>query len=210
MAVFPKLAELNRLRNKIRSGQEVSIGVFCWGNGDRSPLAQHAMQEEFKRLGFHNVKIFSFGTSVSPKSHGGPASERTAAYARELGYAGINRHVRRTAEEAFAEIDKADLLLTVSPMHMGYLAEGLAEEYPKKAHEVLMKTWTLKGFANKKEWTLPFDGLARIANRLYRGLSSKDPYFRPKTPEGEREFRKDLDDLVVDAKKAVSRLAPKR
>ncbi|MBI5228805.1 hypothetical protein HY991_01750 [Candidatus Micrarchaeota archaeon] len=206
--MFPKLINLKKLSRKIANREPVRIGVFCSGNGDRSPLAQQVLKDEFKKRGLANVKVFSFGLSVSPSSHHASASERTASYARDLGYSGIDAHKRRHAsdKDVQADVNGADLLLAVSPAHLGYLAEYYADEKPTKARDVLMKTWTLNGFANRREWTLPFDGFARAANRLYRGLSSKDPYFHPKTPAGEKAFRKDLDTVISDCKKAVVRL----
>ena len=206
--LFPKLRDLEVVREKIMRGKPVSIGVFCSGNGDRSPLAHQVLQEEFKRKGFDNIQIFSFGTSVTPSSHLKGASVRTSAYARELGYAGIGGHKRRHIgdEDVQREIKNADLLLAVSPSHMALAAEFAADENPRAAYDVLRKTWTLQGFANKTQWTLPFDGLARMWNRLYRGLATKDPYYQPKTPEGEKQFRKMLDEVVKQAKKAASRL----
>ncbi len=202
-----------RVRNKILEGKPVSIGVFCSGNGDRSPLAEQVLRKEFRNRGLGNVHVFSFGLSVSPASHLKGAADRTAAYARELGYTEINDHQRRHVGDADVteQIKKADLLIAVSPMHLGYLAEYGADENQQAAPAILSKTQTLKGLASNKMWTMPLDGFARFANRLYRrGLASKDPYFQPKTPEGEKRFRAMLDDVVSDARKAAARLTKTR
>ena len=205
---FPKLRGLSELKRKIKGGKAVSIGVFCSGNGDRSPLIEQVLRAEFGKKGLSNVHVFSFGLSTAPQRHMQGAAQRTADYAKELGYAGIAGHKRRHIgdEDVQREITNADLLFAVSPSHMAFLAEYGADENPEAAPQMLRKTWTLKGFAGKKQWALPFDGLARAFNRLYRGIATKDPYFQPKTPEGNRAFKRMLDDAIADAKKAAKRL----
>lgn len=207
---FPKLRDLERIRKKILKGDEVKFGVFCSGNGDRSPLIQQVLQEEFKRQGLHNVRVFSFGVSTSPTSHHQGAAARTREYAVSHGYTGIDDHKRRHVgdEDVQKDIREADLLLAVSPSHLAMVAEYGADEHPEAAAQMIRKTWTLKGLANRREWTLPFDGLARMFVRMYRGLATKDPYFQPKTPQGDARFRQMLDEAVIDAKKAAKRLFP--
>jgi len=150
--------------------------------------------------------------SVSPSKHHQGAADRTATYARELGYTGINGHQRRAVggEDVWAQIGKADLILGVSPAHAAYLAEFGADEDPKAAQRILAKTQTLKGLAHNTMWTMPLDGMARLFNQLYRrGLATKDPYFQPKNAQGEKKFRAMLDDVVKDSKLAVARLTKK-
>ena len=200
--VFAKLLGVAVLRDKIREHKPVSIGVFCSGNADRSPLAEAVLRREFVLRGYSQVKIFSFGTSVSPAKHLGSASERTTKHALDMGYHLIVDHKRRHIGDVDVqkEIADADLLLAISPSHAALAAEYIADEYPKAADHILGKTWTLKGFADKREWTLPF------RRRLGRGLALNDPYFHPKTPEGELAFRKDLKAVERASKRAVERL----
>ncbi len=196
-----KLGNVREVKKKILGGEPVSIGVFCSGNGDRSPLAHAVLQKEFNEAGLTHVRVFSFGTSVSPAKHHGPASERTARHSRIMGY-DLSQHQRRHLSDADVQRDikKADLLFAISPSHAALAAEYSADEAPDAHAHILKKTWTLKGFANRSEWTLPF------RRRLARGLALKDPYFYPETPVGEAKFRIDLNAVEAAAKKAVSRL----
>lgn len=202
--VFAKLRRVSEVRKKIAEGKQVSIGVFCSGNGDRSPLAHAVLKRELEKAGLRNVRVFSFGTSVSPARHHGPASERTTSHAREMGY-DLSQHSRRhiADDDVQRDIKNADILLAISPSHAALAAEFTADEHLAAAEDVLNKTWTLKGFANKKEWTLPFRA------RLARGLALKDPYWRPKNLDGEMAFLKDLRAVEKAAKLAVRRLLAK-
>ncbi len=199
-----RLGYIGEVQRKIAAKKPVLIGVFCSGNGDRSPLAHAVLQKTFERAGFTNVRIFSFGTSVSPAKHHGPASDRTTSHAKEMGY-DLGRHRRRhlSDEDVQRDIQRADLLLAISPSHAALAAEYSADEAPNAHEPILEKTWTLKGFANKTEWTRPFRW------RLARGLALKDPYFHPRTPAGEEKFRRDLRAVEAAAKKAVIRLLKK-
>ncbi len=204
MPVFPKLKHLSAVQEKIKRGDAVKIGVFCSGNGDRSPLAHRVLQTTFNNLGYRNVEVFSFGTSVSPSSHHGAASSRTSAHAKEMGY-DLSSHSRRHIgdDDVQADIKKADLLLAMSPSHLAMAVEYSADESPQIMPHLLGKTWTLKGFADRKEWTR---GPRQVLGGIARRLSLRDPYFHDKTSEGERAFRKDLNAVEMTAKKAVRRL----
>lgn len=183
--------------------------VFCSGNGDRSPLAEQVLKTEFAKKGLKNVKISSFGVSVTPAKHLTGAAARTSQYASELGFEGINAHRRRSISDpdVLREIKESDLLLAVSDAHSAFVAEYGADENPQAARTILSKTWTLKGLANGTQWTAPFGGAARVFNQLYRGLASKDPYFQPETVQGNKKFRLMLDDLIKTSKKAAGRLS---
>ena len=169
------------------------------------------LQEAFRRRGFGNVRVTSFGVSTSPAKHLSGAAERTLRYAVENGYGGIRSHRRRHIGDGDVEreIKKADLLLAISPGHAALAAEYGADENPRAAHDVLRKTWTLEGLARRTEWTAPLIGVSLAFNRLYRGIALKDPYFQPKTPEGNREFDRRLGAVVAASKKAAERLMPK-
>ncbi|MFH0712959.1 MAG: hypothetical protein V1722_05990 [Candidatus Micrarchaeota archaeon] len=199
--VFTKLRRVSEVRKKIAEGKPVSIGVFCSGNGDRSPLAHAVLQRELEKAGLRNVRVFSFGTSVSPAKHHGAASFRTTGHAAIMGY-DLSSHSRRhiADDDVQSDIKGADILLAISPSHAALAAEFTADEAPNMHRHILDKTWTLKGFANKIEWTLPF------RTRLARGLALKDPYFHPKTAAGERAFKRDLYEVEKAAKLAVKRL----
>ncbi len=196
-----RLGYVAEVQRKILKGKPVSIGVFCSGNGDRSPFAQAVLEKTFRDIEYYNVRVFSFGTSVSPNRHHGPASARTFRHAKEMGY-DLSGHKRRHISDADVQQDikKADLLLAISPSHAALAAEYSADEAPNALKDILKKTWTLKGFANRSEWTLPFRG------RLARGLALKDPYFHPETLAGERKFRADLIAVGNAALKAFRRL----
>ncbi len=202
--VFSKLGHLREVKRKIRDHKIVSIGVFCSGNGDRSPLAHAVLQKKFEDAGFRNVRVFSFGTSVSPSKHLGPASARTARHAREMGY-DLSQHKRRHIgdEDIQREIAKADLLFAISPSHLALAAEYGADEAPKAHEHILKKSWTLKGFATKKEWTRPW---RLLTGSIARGLALNDPYFHKETSGGEHAFRRDLQAVEKAAKMAVRRL----
>ncbi len=196
-----KLGYVAEVQRKILKGKPVSIGVFCSGNGDRSPFAEAVLKKAFGDIEYYNVRVFSFGTSVSPDKHHGPASLRTTRHAEEMGY-DLSKHKRRHLSDGHVQEDikNADLLFAISPSHAALAAEYSADEAPNAHKDILKKTWTLKGFANRSEWTLPF------RRRLARGLALKDPYFHPQTPAGEIKFRADLMAVRATALKAFRRL----
>ncbi|MFH1247129.1 MAG: hypothetical protein V1644_01995, partial [Candidatus Micrarchaeota archaeon] len=166
MAVFSKLAYLNAVKRKIKAGKPVSVGVFCTGNSDRSPLAKAALKRRFRELGYDNVKVFSFGVtaeSADPQA----SSPRTQKHAKAMGY-DLSSHRSTSVRQASSDIANADLLLGMSPSHSGIISETRADSEKGKA--ILRKSWSLAGFARKKEWTMRFRG------RLARGLALQDPY----------------------------------
>jgi len=209
--LFPRISHLEKVREKIRGDKPVSIGVFCSGNGDRSPFAQQVLQEEFKKAGHKNVRVFSFGLSAPEEEKGEGAAKRTAGHALDMGYEGIRSHVRRSVRDDSVkdDIQKADLLFAISPSHLLYLLEYGADEGEPALREKLHKLWTLKGFATKREWKMPVQGLKIIpfiGSAMRRSLSVKDPYFQPKTEAGEEQFRKMLEAVRDTAKLAAKRL----
>ena len=203
-----RATNIAQVKNKILEGQPVSVGVFCMGNGDRSALAEQVMTKELVSRGISNVRVFSFGLSVTPAKHRGPASVRTTAYALAHGFEEIKDHQRRNVSEPDVEKDfkKADLLLGVSPSHVAYLAECYADDIPSQANHILDKSHTIKGFANNKDFHLPHDA-DDAEQALSRELCSRDPFYQHQTPEGNAQFNKMLDDVVADVKKAVERLS---
>ena len=201
--LFPGLRHLKSVREKIASGEPVSIGVFCSGNMDRSPLVEQVMKKEFENKGFKNVKVFSFGISIGKDFYGKPPSKKTQEYVTKLGYPEIVHNKSKYIGQVKKEIEKSDLLLAVSPSHVAYAAENVADKEGIAPHRLLSKTWTLKGFANKKEWKMAIDGVARAFRRQYRGLATNDPHLDPENHE------RQLEDAVKDAKKAVARLLKK-
>lgn len=215
----PRLTHLREVKRKIRQGEPVKIGVFCSGNSDRSPLAQQVLQEEFRKAGLPHVAVFSFGMSAPSEKEGKPASERTTAHAIEMGYPGIKAHVRRGPSDpsVLRDLKEADLVLAISPAHADYLAEYSADLQPESVGQrvlqgTLRTTWTLRGFAEKKEWQRPFQGTKVLPMRgspFRRSLAMRDPYFYPKTPEGERQFRDALKEVQRVARLAVKRLTSK-
>lgn len=208
MAVFPKLKILKEVQRKIAAGEKVKIGVFCSGNGDRSPLAHRVLQDTFNKLGYRNVEVFSFGLLVDPQKVGANASSRTTEHAREMGY-DLSGHCRRSfpQEDVQEEISAADLLFGISPSHSDMVGEYTADQSPKAHTQVMAKTWTLKGFADKTEWS---KGARRLLGGRGTRLALADPYFHPKTAEGEVAFRRDLRAVEMTAKKAVRRLVGMR
>lgn len=204
MVVFPKLKVLKEVQRKIARGEKVKIGVFCSGNGDRSPLAHRVLQDTFRNLGHRNVEVFSFGLLVDPEKIGGGASVRTTEHAREMGY-DLSGHHRRSfpQKDVQDEISKADLLFGISPSHADMVGEYTADQSPKAHRQVMAKTWTLKGFADKTEWS---KGARRLLGGRGTRLALADPYFHEDTTEGERAFRRDLNAVEMTAKKAVRRL----
>ncbi len=205
------IPRIRQLTTKIRSGKPVRIAVFCAGNGDRSPLAQQVLQSEFARRGFGNVTVTSFGISPDPEKNGGPASEIARRYAAEHGYGDIEAHRRRSlgSPAVQKEVEGADLLLGVSEPHGLYLAEYFADSSPPAAAGILRRSWTLRGFAHRTQWTAPLVGISRAVNRLYRGTSSRDPYFAGSQGRQD-DVNRMFDTIVADSKRCVDRLAGKR
>ncbi len=201
MVLFPRLVHLKKIQERVIHGKEIHVGVFCSGNGDRSPFAEEVLRREFEKQGVR-ARVFSFGISVDPAKVGTGASARTTAHAREMGY-DLSQHRRRhiAQGEVQDDIKAADLLLGISPAHAAMAVEYGADESPAVLRHLLGKTWTLAGFAEKKEWTR---GLRQLFGGISRQLALKDPYFHPK--ENEAAFRKDLQAVEKASKKAVQRL----
>ncbi len=196
-----KLGHLAEVKKKIASGKPVSIGVFCTGNSDRSPLARAVIEKRFRDLGFNNVAVFSFGVAAQS---GKGSSSRTVRHAAAMGY-DLSRHRSTTLSEALPQVKKADLLFAISPSHLAVVAEIPADD-PREAglsKEILRKGWSLVGFANKKEWTKRW---RLLAGGIARGLSVTDPYGLPETSEGDKEWRKRLDNVERLGLNAVKRL----
>ncbi len=202
MAVFPKLKNLKAVQDRLLRGKKVKIGVFCSGNGDRSPLAHRVLQDTFNNLGYHNVQVFSFGLVVDPKKLGGGASDRTTKHALEMGY-DLSGHKRRSLAQSNVqdEVHGADLLFGISPSHADLVGEYFADASPRAHRQVMAKTWSLRGFAERTEWT---KGPRRLLGGRGRALALADPYFHPQ--ENEHAFRRDLEAVEMAAKKAVFRL----
>ena len=208
MAVFPRLRNLSELRGRLKRGEPVRIGVFCSGNRDRSAFAEQVLRRSLHLAGFSKAEVFSFGvTATTRKGEDVPrSSERTQAIASELGY-DLSRHVARHARDAKDEIGQADLLLGMSPWHVGMLAENFRERSkPELYKHILSHAWTLKGFATKREWT--------VKPRLLVGQATKlavdDPYEWPDDEAGYGRAKEDLKAVERVARQAVGRLIGRR
>ncbi|MBI4053507.1 MAG: hypothetical protein HY394_05745 [Candidatus Diapherotrites archaeon] len=215
------LRNLARIRGKIASGEPVKIGVFCSGNSGRSPLAEHALRAELQALGIP-AEVFSFGVSVTPSriipTNAG-ASERTIAYGVEHGYAEIAGHQRTYVDDAKRDIAQADLLLGISPEHSATLVRSIVDgesnpgskEAQQRIAERLARIWTLKGFANRTDWQGAFEPLVRaIAGGVSQKRAVQNPDSLPKTPEGDAEYLRIMQDIERTAKRAARRIAGKR
>ncbi len=186
---------LRRLKAKIESGKPVRIMVFCSANADRSPLVEQVLREEFARRGLPNVQVSSFGTTVNPARHLGPAAPRTQEYAIRMGYGGIVGHRRRSLADADVkdEVLAADLLIGVSQDHRRYRATYLAHRTTRKA--LLSRPWTLRGLAHRTQWT-NLDSL----------LASPEPNPPPQLPYDPVKSTEMYDQIVADAKRCVKRI----
>ena len=207
---IPFAAKLNHLRDvrrKIESGKPVNITVFCSGNGDRSPLAEAAMREAFENAGYANVRVTSFGTSVKAKDQGQPASLATRNYAAKMGL-NLNLHERRHMgdEDVKKEIAEADIIFAISPAHRLMAAEYSSDAPEAPAKSFLLRSWSLKGFANRSQWLEPLLlGRQSLLHRIPSRLRLPDPFFnfgKGRITEGEG----DLNMTRIAAEKAAARL----
>lgn len=208
MPVFPRLRNLRELKRKLKAGEPVKIGVFCSGNRDRSAFAEHVLRKALHEAGHTNVEVFSFGVNAAKKAGEDVprSSERTQKIAREKGY-DMSQHVARHMREKQKEIGEADLLLGMSPWHVGMAAEYFRERSkPQLYKHILVHAWTLKGLAERKEWTKG----PRLLVGQATGLALDDPHEWPDTKEGYNLAKKDLEIVEKAAQMAARRLISRR
>ncbi|MDP3741993.1 MAG: hypothetical protein Q8R15_01625 [Candidatus Micrarchaeota archaeon] len=204
---FSKLAYLAQVKRKINAGAPVSVGVFCTGNSDRSPLARAALERRFRELGYGNVNVFSFGVTAQSGAEKG-SSPRTVKHAADMGY-DLSRHRATALVDALPNIKKADLIFGISPSHLAFFAEAFADDvrYRGLSQDVLHKGWSLVGFANKKEWTRRW---RLLGGGIARGLALKDPHGLPENEAGEKEWRRCLKKVESTAIAAADRLVERK
>jgi protein-tyrosine-phosphatase len=157
----------------------------CTGNTCRSPMAEGILRKALKARGVENVEVRSAGT------HGldlAPVSVFAAAAAKAVGV-DISRHHSRQLDQRM--IEKADLILVMSPQH--------AQHIGAMNRAALKKTCLLKSFPH------PVD--ASNVGREPGVLSIKDPMggvfedYQRSCLEIEEQINRILPEILRRAKK---------
>ena len=88
----------------------------CTGNTCRSPLAEALAREGVRRLGWSHVEVASAGVAAAS---GAPASQGSS---RAAARHGLDLAGHRSSPVTAAALERADLVLAMSPSHLGPLA----------------------------------------------------------------------------------------
>jgi len=148
----------------------------CTGNTCRSPLAEAIARREARRLGWKELEILSAGVAASSGLSASEGAKR-AASRHDLD---LTAHRSRQLTEV--EVERADLLLAMSPGHLLVVRELGGSE----------KSALLPDFANGDETR---DGPG--------GRSIADPY-----GSGDAEYEATFNELNELIPRALARLAP--
>jgi len=87
----------------------------CTGNTCRSPLAEALAREGLRRLGWRHVEVASAGVAAAP---GQPASMGSSSVAARHG---LSLEGHRSAPVTEESLERADLVLAMSPGHLAQL-----------------------------------------------------------------------------------------
>lgn len=93
-------------------GEAFRLLFVCTGNTCRSPLAQAVAAEEVRRRGWSQVEVHSAGVAAA---QGVPASPEAVRVATE---AGLDLAQHRSSTLSQEEVERADLILAMSPSHL--------------------------------------------------------------------------------------------
>jgi protein-tyrosine-phosphatase len=94
-----------------------NVLFVCTGNTCRSPMAEVLARQEVERRNWSNVRVRSAGVAAEP---GLPASAHALDAVRELGL-DLSGHASNPLDPDL--IEWADLILTMSPSHLGVIDE---------------------------------------------------------------------------------------
>lgn len=94
-----------------------NVLFVCTGNTCRSPMAEALARKEIERRGWRHVLVGSAGIAAHP---GSPASEMAAEAAAAIGL-DLSTHRSRVIDPDL--IEWADLILAMSPSHIGIIEE---------------------------------------------------------------------------------------
>jgi protein-tyrosine-phosphatase len=157
----------------------------CTGNTCRSPMAEGILRKALKERGVKNLEVRSAGTHGL---HLAPASVFAAAAAGAIGV-DLSRHRSRQLDQEM--IEKADLILVMSPEQAQYIG--------RMNRAALEKTYFLKSFPQSVD--------ASNADQEPGVLSIKDPIggvfedYRRSCLEIEEQINRILPEILRRAKK---------
>ncbi len=97
-------------------GEPFRLLFVCTGNTCRSPLAEALTRRALKDRGWEGVEVRSAGVAAAP---GGRASEGSLEMARKHG---VPLEEHRSVPLSAEMVEWADLILTMSPSHLGGVA----------------------------------------------------------------------------------------
>lgn len=158
----------------------MNILFVCTGNTCRSSMAEGIFKEMLNKNKIENVNVSSAGISAFPGEH---ANEKAIAVLKEKGI-DIEEH---RAKQLIDEIDKADLILTMTKGHKNVIVNY----YNNKTSEISphLRIFTLKEFA------------AKISSEKLTNQDIHDPYgmsynmYKKVMDEIEKELNKILNNI---------------
>lgn len=156
----------------------MNILFVCTGNTCRSPMAEGIFKDMLKKNKIDNIDVSSAGLSAFP---GEGANEKAV---KVLGEKGIDIGMHR-ASQLSEEIDKADLILTMTLSHK----EAIENYFKYRTGERAPYLFTLKEFA------------AKLSGEKLKDTDIEDPFgrkysfYKKSRDEIEKELQKILNNL---------------
>ncbi len=98
-------------------GEPFRLLFVCTGNTCRSPMAEVLARSALKQRGWREVEVRSSGVAAMPGLPASPGAVR-AAERRDLS---LRHHGSRPLD--VGEVERADLILTMSPLHLEQVRE---------------------------------------------------------------------------------------